>query len=42
MDARSLRKGYESPGLPAAGEGSVERVSMVVEVAFLDKLGKVA
>lgn len=41
IDARSLRKGYELPGLPAAGEGGVERVPMIVEVAFLDKLGKV-
>ncbi len=42
MDARGLRKGYESPGLPAAGEGAVGRVLMLVEVAFMDKLSKVA
>lgn len=42
MDARGLRKGYESPGLPAAGEGAIGRVLMLVEVAFMDKLGKVA
>lgn len=42
MDARGLRKGYESPGLPATGEGAVGRVLMLVEVAFMDKLSKVA
>lgn len=42
MDARGLRKGYESPGLSAAGEGAVGRVLMLVEVAFMDKLSKVA
>ncbi len=42
MDVRSLRKGYESPGLPAAGEGAVGRAPTLVGVAFMDKLGKVA
>lgn len=41
-DARSLWKGYKSPGLPAAGEEAIERVLTLVEVAFMDKLGKVA
>ena len=42
MGARSLLKSYESPGLAAAGEGAVERVLTLVEVAFIDMLGKVA
>lgn len=42
MGARSLLKSYESPGLAAAGEGAVGRVLMLVEVAFMDKLSKVA
>lgn len=42
MDVRSLWKGYESPGLPAAGEGAVGRAPTLVGVAFMDKLGKVA
>lgn len=42
MDARGLRKGYETPGLPATGEGAIEHVLTPVEVAFIDKLGKVA
>lgn len=42
MDARGLRKVYESPGLTAAGEGAVERVLTLAEAAFMDKPGKVA
>lgn len=41
-DARSMWKGYKSPGLPAAGEEAIERVLTLVEVAFMDMLGKVA
>lgn len=39
---RSLRKGYGSLGLPAAGEGAVERVLTLVEVAFMNKHGGAA
>lgn len=42
MDARSLLKGNESPGLAAAGEGAVGRVLTLAEAAFMNKHGRAA
>lgn len=42
MGPRGLREGYESPAPQAATCAEVGRFPMVVEGAFLDKLGKAA
>lgn len=42
MDPRGLCEGYESPALQTATGVETERFLMVVEGAFLDKLGEVA